>query len=220
MKVQRNDKPGIVKFARIDIESMLANTELDSQILLRTISGCQLEIIKAKHGLSQRTFTNVLQISVGNNAKLYNLDSEIPEEISYLEELNRFGSDPEGYINTGYAITHINPDNGNRHMIVANEMSDYYHTRHHVYNKVTDSIKYVYEQVSIFRTFNEIDLHEIEHFNKLVKESNRARLQGVDKSFNQNMREIDHCTLNSIFDNQTVFSLFFKVDIVYNQIHK
>ena len=34
------------------------------------------------------------------------------------------------------------------------------------------------------------------------------------------MREIDFTTLLSIFNNHTVFSMFFKVDTVYNQIHK
>ena len=34
------------------------------------------------------------------------------------------------------------------------------------------------------------------------------------------MREMDQLTLLSIFNNHTVFSIFFKVDTVYNQIHK
>ena len=111
---------------------MLANCEMESKVMLRAVPKSQLEIIKAKHGLSKRTFTNVLQISVGNNAKLFNLDNNIPEEISYLEDLNRFGSNPEGYINTGYSITHINSETGNRELIIPNEMLDYYICRAHV----------------------------------------------------------------------------------------
>ena len=44
-------------------------------------------------------------------------------------------------------------------------------------------MKYVYEQASIYRTFNEIDLHEVEYFHKLIQEMNKNKFKGVDRSF-------------------------------------
>lgn len=93
---------GIVKFAKIDIESMIANSEKDPHILLKPLYKSNVEVIKAKHGMSHENFSNVLQVCVGDNAKLFKLDGKKTQEISYLEELDRFGGDPETYINTGY----------------------------------------------------------------------------------------------------------------------
>ena len=42
----------------------------------------------------------------------------------------------------------------------------------------------------------------------------------AEQSNIQEMRDLDRHTLQCIFNGQTVFSMFFKVDPVYNQIHK
>ena len=117
--LKTNETLGIFKFSSIDIESMLSNSDKDTNTSLRALPASNLKIIKGKHGMSDKDFTNVLQISVGNNCKLFELDGERPREISYLEELDRFGGEgcvlerhtlstksapynPEGYVHTGY----------------------------------------------------------------------------------------------------------------------
>ena len=69
--------------------------------------------------MSKEGFQNILQITVGNNAKLYNLDSTPPQEICFKEDFYKFGS-PEEYINTGYTVAYMDPINESRQMIIAN----------------------------------------------------------------------------------------------------
>ena len=52
-------------------------------------------------------------------------------------------------------------------MILPNEMSDYFIKRSVTQDKSGET-KMAWDQVSIYRTFSEIDLHEIEFFNGLV----------------------------------------------------
>ena len=51
---------GNFKFRSIDIESMLSNSDKDMNISLRALPESNLKIIKGKHGMSDKDFTNVL----------------------------------------------------------------------------------------------------------------------------------------------------------------
>ena len=52
---------------------------------------------------------------------------------------------PEGFINTGYIQTHLDPHSGSRLMIMGNEMSDFYIKRSHVRNSDTNSVMLVWD---------------------------------------------------------------------------
>ena len=54
----------------------------------------------------------------------------------------------------------------------------------------------------------------------LFEQESKKYKKDIDRSVVQNMRAIDKITLQAIFNKHTVFSMFFKVDIVFNQIHK
>ena len=71
----RDDLIDHVEYRQINIESMLYNSEKDALVMLRELPEGHLKIIKAKHGQSKKTaIRNVLQISIGNNAKMFELD--------------------------------------------------------------------------------------------------------------------------------------------------
>ena len=46
----------------------------------------------------------MLQISVGNDSKIFDLNEKKPREIWFLENCDRFGEDKESYIETGFNL--------------------------------------------------------------------------------------------------------------------
>ena len=62
---------------------------------------------------------------------------------------------------------------------------------------------YVFNAVSVFRTFSELDLLEMEYLNSLSPKCKKVR-------------DVDMLSFQSLFDSHTIFSIFFKTNSIYN----
>ena len=110
--MQKIKKEDVVRTTQrtIDIQPLLQLQSASNQrVSLRSLRTSQAHIIQSRLGVydsqeSNQKGSNFLQISVGNDSKLYDLDKLVPKEIHSLEDTERFGMDPESYIETGFNI--------------------------------------------------------------------------------------------------------------------
>ena len=195
------------------------------QVGLRALRQHQVMLVKAQHGTGAK-IKCVLQVAVGGVCKLYNLSSQRQEgrlealeqgpqvarqaaeellELGSLEDASRFG-DPEEYIDTGFAIATMVGDGPARKQrrIVANERGQSYLVRTKAFDG--EAPPAAYELGAVYRTFAEVDLYQL-----IQTEDELARKKRVSK--------IDSSTLLSTFQNQSVFSIFFREYKVYQQVH-
>ena len=91
---------------------------------------------------------NYLQISVGNDSRLYDLDRKVPREIWLLEDTNRFGADPEVYIETGFNLI-FTTDDGVESIVQPNDQFTAYTIKNNL--KQNKSI--------VYKCCDEIDLN-------------------------------------------------------------
>ena len=186
------------KERKIDLQQLFSvQDELEPKVKLRALKESQILIMQSKIGTydQDKESADILQISVGNDCKLYDLTSKILKEVWFLEDVDRFGGDFENYVETGFNLI-FTDSNGTENLVQPNDKF----TAYSVKNDLLDN------KAIIYRCCDEIDMNQVHVFNEAITNN-----LPIDDIFEEK-------SLLTSFGHHTFFSIFYHSEAVYNSI--
>ena len=106
---------------------------------------------------SDKESADLLQVSVGNDIKLYDLTMKKIKEVWFLEDCERF-ADRENYVETGFNLVYKD-ENDQESIVQPNDGFTAYTIKNNQPNN----------KALLYKCCDEIDLHQLDNFNNCLK---------------------------------------------------
>ena len=206
-----NENPDVTLLKWVQLQtrvidlSVFHENEADSfkKMLSEVPFSTQLSVIRDKsNGIQFKD--HMLQITVQDRIIIFDIKSEVPQEIFFLNATNQF-IDPEKYADPGIKISYCKKDNFlSRESFLFTEIRSNRNKDLHIISQERKVFKRRFNWKNVVRTnvclgifkgYAEVDLQEL---SRVVK-----RLKTVNK-----VSDIDLQTVLSTFRNHTIFSIF------------